>query len=135
MKKLISIFCALAAIVAISACEKANDDTSWYDPAKEAAKLVGAWNGLCTPILGSSYDLTMEFTTSTVTLMYDGQTKTYNFKIIDGYVEGEKYLAFEIDNDLQSAFFYAFKNEKLEIVSGNSSYSLNGTYSRFTIPQ
>lgn len=123
MKRILFAVLSLVALFSFVSCEKSDDGKKDVPSGKE---LIGTWVGKAQPLLGNAYDMTLTFTESKVTFKDDENTNTFNYTI----KEGTTGLFFEIDNDINSGFFYRVQGNVLEIYSGTSSYLINGKYTK-----
>ena len=130
MKKLFRIL--VAAVVIMTACVSCNKEKIEDE---KLPNLVGTWTGETISVWGGSLGTTtLTFTESILNVVTeDGTTFSKPYSVKKSVTSHSYYFTFGADNEAdQSAHFFHLSedNNTLYITNGNSSFSLNGTYTK-----
>lgn len=130
MKKIFTIL--VAAVVIMTACVSCNKEKVEDE---KLPNLVGTWTGETISIWGGSLGTTtLSFTESILNVVTeDGTTISKPYSVKESVTSDAYYFTYGADNEAdQSAHFFHLSedNNTLYITNGNSSFSLNGTYTK-----
>ena len=130
MKKSFRIL--IASVIIMTACVSCNKEKVEDE---KLPNLVGTWTGETISIWGGSLGTTtLTFTESILNVITeDGTTISKPYSVKKSVTSYSYYFTFGADNEAdQSTHFFNISEDKntLYINNGNSSFSLNGTYTK-----
>ena len=129
MKKTFRVL--VAAVVIMTACVSCNKEKVEDE---KLPNLVGTWTGETFSILGTSMGTsTLTFTESILNVVFEDGTTINKPYSVKNSTSNSYYFNFGVDNEAdQTAHFFNLSEDKntLNITNGNSSFSLNGTYTK-----
>lgn len=123
MKRFALVLAALTVcLLTLGSCNEENPEVKTPD-------LTGTWEGTAHGFLVGEWAATLTFTTAKATIALDGENYgPYGYTVAQK-ADGSAWY-FTLDDELKSSHFFTIDGDKLEIINGNSSFMLVGSYTR-----